>query len=91
MFMNDTQRELNIVEALYNGVTIGKFVDMHTANRILGNLANCVSYRFPKVSEQSQNKLFWELINKGFVLEVPKELTGNKLFLMINKLYGKQK
>lgn len=89
--MNDTQRELNVVEASYNGFTIGKFVDMHTATRILGKLADHVSYRFPKVSEQSQNKLFWELINKGYVLEIPKELSSNKLFLVVNNLYGKQK
>ena len=69
MFMNDTQRELNIVEASYNGLTIGKFVDMHTLRNQLGTLADKVSYKFNTINEKTHKTLFWNIIRNGAVLE----------------------
>ncbi len=69
MIFNDNTREIPIIEAYYKDKPIGKFVDMHTARNKLGVLADKVSYHFNiNVNEKSNNKLFWELIQKGFVL-----------------------
>ena len=69
MIFSDTTREITIIEAYYKEKLIGKFVDMHTARNKLGILADKATYKFNVViNEKSNNKLFWELIQKGFVL-----------------------
>lgn len=69
MIFDDNTREFNIIEAYYKGKPVGKFVDMRTARDKLGTLADKVSYNFATVvNEKRDNKLFWELIEKGFVL-----------------------
>lgn len=69
MLFDDNTREFNIIEAYHKGKLVGKFVDMRTARDKLGILADKVSYNFATVvNEKRDNKLFWELIEKGFVL-----------------------
>lgn len=69
MIFDDNTREFNIIEAYHKGKLVGKFVDMRTARDKLGTLADKVSYNFSTVvNEKRDNKLFWELIEKGFVL-----------------------
>ena len=66
---NDNTRKINIIEAYYKEKLVGKFVDMHTARNKLDILADKVSYRFnTTINEKTNNKLFWELIQKGFIL-----------------------
>lgn len=69
MIFDDNTREFNIIEAYHKGKLAGKFVDMRIARDKLGSLADKVSYNFATVvNEKRDNKLFWELIEKGFVL-----------------------
>ena len=69
MIFNDNTREIPIIEAYYKEKLVGKFVDMHIAINKLGVLANKVSYKFNIiVNEKTNNKLFWELIQNGFIL-----------------------
>jgi len=66
---NDNTREFKIIEAFNKGTLVGKFVDMHTARRILGPLADEVSYNFTTiVNEKRDNELFWNIIRNGYVL-----------------------
>ena len=69
MLLFDNTREFKIIEAYYKGKLVGKFVDMHTATNQLGVLANKVSYMFTTVvNEKRDEKLFWELIQKGYII-----------------------
>lgn len=69
MVLNDTTREIRIIEAYYKDKVVGKFVDMHTMRNQLGVLADKVSYKFVVVNEKIQNILFWDMIRNGFILE----------------------
>ena len=69
MVFGDNTREITIIEAYYNDKLIGKFIDMRTARDKLGVLADKVSYQFNvKINEKTNNKLFWTLLEKGFIL-----------------------
>lgn len=70
MLLNDTTREVSVIEARYKGKVLGKFVDMHTLRCVLGGmLADKVSCNFYKVNEKRDNELFWALIRKGYVTD----------------------
>ena len=73
MLLNDTTREIGIIEARYKDKVVGKFVDMHTLRCVLGGvLADKVSYSFYKINEKRDNDLFWALIRKGYVTDKQK-------------------
>lgn len=69
MVLNDTTREIRIIEAYYKNKLLGKFVDMHTLRNQLGVLADKVSYKFIVINEKTEETLFWDIIRNGFILE----------------------
>lgn len=58
-------REIPIIEAFVDNKKIGRFVNMNTANQVLGNQKN-VTYKFLRINEKDKD--FWTLIRKYYVM-----------------------
>lgn len=69
MVLNDTTREIRVIEAYHKNKLLGKFVDMHTLRNQLGVLADKVSYKFIVINEKTEETLFWNIIRNGFISE----------------------
>ena len=70
-YMNNTLREAHIIEVYEKNTLIGTFINMNTANRVLPK-NKLYSYSHSVINEN--HKYFWELIRKGYVMNMP-ELT----------------
>ena len=66
---DDINREIRIIEARLGNVVIGKFVDMCTMRRVLGQLSDKVSYSSYFINEKRNENMFWKLIRDGYIIE----------------------